>query len=176
MAVLQSYESRSCASQYLNLLREYFEFNHEGYRLTVKKVMPNPQAALANSDVKKLRFCKKKVSADKVENIALDDADYVHLELIMHARRYGTLGRLKDLVGSLDEGALIYEGIEFESASAEVQIGDEKRKVGLINASNSAGVVDISGNVTLDQGHPDPESIAKEANKLIVGLKLEYGL
>ncbi|WP_040103905.1 hypothetical protein [Phaeobacter gallaeciensis] len=176
LAVLQSYESRSCASQFLNLLREYFEFNHDGYRLTVKKIMPNPQAALANSDVKKLRFYKRRVSADKVENIPLDNTDYVHIELILHARRCGTLGRLKDLVGSLDEGALIYEGIEFESASAEVQIGDEKRKVGLINASNAAGVVDISGDVTLTQGHPDPDSIASEAKKLIVGLKQEYGL
>ncbi len=175
LAVFQSYENRSCAQQALTLFREYFEFKHPGLRLVPQKLMPQPKA-VAKLPTKKLKFYQKYVNPDAIQNLDLATTDPVHVELIVHAMKNRDLGKFQFYRKSVSNGLLALDGIEFEQVSADVKIGDETRSVGLLNVSSKSGVVDVSADLDLKDGHPTFDSIAEEARRLIKDLRKEYGL
>lgn len=175
LALFQSYENRSCAQQALTLFRDFFEFQNPNLRLIAQKLMPQPKA-VAKLPTKKLKFYQKRVDPDSILNLDLGTTEPVHVELIIHAMKNRNLGKFEFYQKSVADGLLALDGIEFEQVSAEVKIGNETRTVGLLNVSSKAGVVDVSADLELKDGHPTFDSIAEQAKNLILDLRREYGI
>jgi hypothetical protein len=81
------------------------------------------------------------------------------------------LGIFSDLVDGLpadSSNVILYEGIEFEQATAAIKIGDEVRPVGVFGSHSDVGVIDVTESVVKDdEGVPTFESLEKEANKIL---------
>lgn len=179
-AVFQSFGERSCVDLVRGAISSYFNNNASKHRLFFKKFMPQPEGELQNLTVKRLILIKKNFPKDQVEKVVGVLPSEVDVEISIQARRRGMLGTFSDLAGRLlNKGgakAFLYEGVEFERAMAEVQIGKTRRKVGLFGYSNHTGVIDVTEDVEISEdGHPTIESISQEVRNLLVDFSFAYG-
>lgn len=72
---------------------------------------------------------------------------------------------------------MVFDGIEFNEASALISIGNTYRKVGIIGPSNTAGVIDITDDVQLGADmHPEFNSISAIATQIISDFRTQYGM
>ncbi|ANB35148.1 hypothetical protein A6024_14205 [Rhodovulum sulfidophilum] len=90
-------------------------------------------------------------------------------------------GRFTDVAPLIEAAngtaAMVINGIEFDEASALISIGGTYRKVGIIGPENTAGVIDITDNVELQEdGHPLYESLERVATQIIVDFREQYGM
>jgi len=180
-AALQSFRERSCVTQVLGELTSDFNHVYDHLRLTVRKIMPANDAAYKNAPVKKLLLSTKKVSKDRAEILRNLPPDELNVELSFSVRRNGAFGRFVDVAPKIRaaEGgtAFVFDGIEFNEASALVQIGNSYMKVGIIGPANTAGVIDITDEVKfgVDQ-HPTFASVAATATRVIADFRTQYGM
>lgn len=180
-AVLQSYRDRSCVQQVLNPMVKGFNDLENGLRLNAQKIMPTDDAAYNNSPVQKLLLVKKRLSSDRANILRELPPEEYKLELSFTPKKRGGIdifNRVASAIRRAKEGAaLLFDGIEFEEASALVKVGGSYKKVGIIGPSNNAGVIDITDDVTIDvDGHPTFDSLSDAATSTIADFRQAYGL
>ena len=122
--------------------------------------------------VKSLRLIKRNASSDIADMyLSSRPPNAFDFELIITAKRKGILGKLGPLTNSLKDdrgGVVTHDGISFEEAVAEIQVGGRTRRVGVFGHNGDAGVIDLSNDVKrgLD-GHPTFEFMVKELGDLL---------
>ncbi|MFC5738650.1 hypothetical protein [Sinirhodobacter huangdaonensis] len=180
-ATLQSFRDRSCVSQVLGELTSEFNRRYNHIRLTPRKVMPTADEMYRNAQVKKLILSKKRVPKDRAEILRNLPPDELNVELSFSVRRNGLFGVFSDVApqirGARGGAAFVFDGIEFDEASAMVAIGNSYMKVGIVGPSNNAGVIDISEEVQLgaDQ-HPTFQSVSEISANVIENFRAQYGM
>lgn len=180
-AVMQSYRDRSCVGQLLSSFTS--EFNDWSGQVGIKarKIMPPPEEMYAQTPVKKLILSRRHVPSDRLDVLRNMPPEEVDVELTISALRRGRFGIYSDVAPLIEQAngtaAFLFEGIEFDEASALVSIGGTYRKVGIIGPANNAGVIDISDDVDLQEdGHPTLESIDEISDNVIMGFRQQYGM
>ena len=180
-AALQSFRERSCVSQVLGELTGEFNRRYENIRLTPRKVMPGADEVYRNAQVKKIILSKKRVPKDRAEILRNLPPEELNVELSFSVRRNGRFGVFSDVApqirGARGGAAFVFDGIEFDEASAMVAIGNSYMKVGIVGPSNKAGVIDISEDVQLgaDQ-HPTFQSVSEISAGIIDNFREQYGM
>lgn len=180
-AVLQSYRDRSCVQQVLNPLVQEFNDLGNGLRLNAQKIMPTDDDVYRNAPVQKLVLVKRRIGRDRADVLRDLPPDEYKLELNLTPKRRGGIGSFLNVApivrGAINGAAIVFEGIEFEEASALVKVGGAYKKVSIIGPSNNAGVIDISDEIALDDlGHPTFDSVAAAATQTITDFRQAYGL
>lgn len=180
-AALQSFRERSCVVQVLGELAREFNQRYDHVRLTPRKVMPANDAVYRNAPVKKLILSKKRVPKDRAEILRNLPPEELNVELSFSVRRNGRFGVFADVApqirGAHGGAAFVFDGIEFDEASAMVAIGQSYMKVGIVGPSNNAGVIDITDEVVLglDQ-HPTLASVSEVTTRVIGDFREQYGM
>jgi hypothetical protein len=180
-AALQSFRDRSCVSQVLGELNNEFNSRFQHLRLTSRKVMPANDEAYRHAPVKKLILSKKRVPKDRAEILRDLPPDELNVELAFSVRRNGRFGLYSEVAPQIRQArggaAFVFDGIEFDEASAMVSIGGSYMKVGIVGPSNNAGVIDISENVILGQDqHPTLASVSQVTTQIIESFREQYGM
>lgn len=169
----QSFQGRSCISLLISTLKEHFEIKNRQFLLRFEKVAPTGahSGSMKDRDVKEVRLIRKK-AVNHLEDYYASGAssEEVNLELSIKARRRGTLGKLGDLVGALDvDGLLLYEGIQFEQATAMVKVGKKRQRVGVFGTNQEFGTMDITEDVEWNpvDGHPTRASLKSCCDEIL---------
>jgi hypothetical protein len=107
--------------------------------------------------------------------------DELNVELAFSVRRNGRFGLYSEVAPQIRQArggaAFVFDGIEFDEASAMVSIGGSYMKVGIVGPSNNAGVIDISENVILGQDqHPTLASVSQVTTQIIESFREQYGM
>lgn len=159
---IQSYGGRSCVDLFNNELRRFYNGLHADYHLTVKKLIPNDLRLYANKVVKKISLIKRnEPTASLRPNLRPDQCDEVDLELTINPKKQGRFGRLSDLEDRIG-GNITIDEIDYEGAFATIQVGKRSKRVGILGLSSSAGVIDVSGEVSFNANrHPEINSISR---------------
>lgn len=176
----QSYEARSCVSLVNNALVDFFNSKFDDRRLVVGKVVPIDQRDLENAKVKKISLIKKTTTSDLANNMLQDLNEDVKIELSISAKRNRKLGIFKDIQNIFEKRmetkqALVFEGEKYETATAEIVVGKNRQKVGLIGYAGNAGVIDVTADLEYIDGHPTFDSISEKARQIIMDFNSEYG-
>lgn len=171
---MQSFQGRSCIVPVLNSIRKFFETKHPSHRIVFEKVMPNnvKGSLYYSQPVKKLRLIRRKTSTDAADQVPFEaPANSVDFEVAWGARPRSTLGKLGELIGGLHRnaaGIVIYNGMMFEEAVAEINVGGRPRRVGIIGPNTEAGVIDLTEMIERGpDGHPTFESMATHTAEII---------
>lgn len=177
IVALQSFGGRSCVHLVLHDMQKRFEGQNSGFRLHANKLLGNdsPQTLFADAPVKKLTLIRHNAHSDRFTSYRPGRPPRpIDIEVSYKAKRGGALGVLRDMGGSLTEkenGIIIFEGGEFDEATAEVLVGKRRRPVGLIGPNSETGTIDVSESVTYgSNGHPTFASIRKQSNLIIQDL------
>lgn len=180
-AALQSFRERSCVSQVLGELSSEFHQRYDYLRLDTRKIMPAADEVYRDAQVKKLILSKKKVPKDRAEILRDLPPEELNVELSFSVRRNGRFGTFPDVArqirGARGGAAFVFDGIEFEDASALVSVGNSYLKVGIIGPSNNAGVIDVTDDVVLGEDqHPTLASISETTTRVIGDFRDQYGM
>ena len=172
--VFQSFQGRSCISLVLERMKDTFERKNHDFILDIRRMLPNDPtgSAFRGAPVKRLRLIKRGAPSDiadryfdHVEPATLD------LEVVMTARRNGSLGKLGSLFNSIPSGpksVITHSGIEFPEAVADIRVGSGIRKVSVLGVNGDAGVIDLTDVITRGvDGHPTFKSLEKESDVII---------
>ena len=175
--VFQSFQGRSCVGMVIEKMQEQFANVNDGYSLRFKKLIPtDPNNGLyAGFGVKRLTLMKKNAPGDLADKyIGPSGVETVDFELSISARRKGNLGNFGALFKSLKSragGILIYDGITFSEASADIRVGNRLRKIPVFGSGSDAGVIDITDDVkTGPDGHPTFTSLVEETDETLAEL------
>ncbi len=175
LAAFQSFQGRSCVQLVALRMVEQFERSNDGYSLKFRKLMPTAgSSAYAGAPVKSLRLLRRNAPSDLADRYRGGDAyGGVDFEIIISARRKSSLGNLGSVSRSLPRnkaGVVTHDGVEFDQAIADIQVGRRKRPVYVFGASGNAGVFDLSDIIERGaDGHPTFDSIASEASDILSG-------
>lgn len=171
---LQSFGIRSCIQLVLSEMQKRFEASNNGYRLHTLKLMGNdsPQSLFADAPVKKLIFVRHNAHSDRFSTYRDGkQPKAIDIEVAYKARRGGSLGRLRDMGGSLmqdEKGLIMFDGGEFDEATAEVLIGKRRRPVGIIGPNSDTGTIDVSEAVIYEaSGHPTFASVRDQSDAIM---------
>ncbi|SEH60735.1 hypothetical protein [Paracoccus alkenifer] len=180
-AVLQSFRERSCVTQVLGELQRDFNQSYDHVRVTHRKIMPTDDEVYQGYPVKKIMLSRKRVPRDRAEILRNLPADEANIELSFSVTRNGRFGMFRDVAPQIRAArggaAMVFDGIEFNEASALISIGNTYRKVGIIGPSNTAGVIDITDDVQLGADmHPEFNSISAIATQIISDFRTQYGM
>lgn len=180
-AAFQSFRDRSCVGQVLGELAREFNQRYDNVKLTPRKVMPANDAVYRNAPVKKLILSKKRVPKDRAEILRNLPPEELNVELSFSVLRNGRFGVFADVApqirGARGGAAFVFDGIEFDEASAMVAIGGTYMKVGIVGPSNNAGVIDITDDVVLGPNqHPTLASVAEVTTRVIGDFREQYGM
>ena len=174
MVALQSFGIRSCVHLVLHEMQKQFELMNPGFRLHINKLMGNdsPQSLFADAPVKKLTLIRHNASNDRFSSYRAGQTSRpIDIELSFKAKRGGLLGSLQEMGGLFsenDRGLILYEGTEFDEATAEVMVGKRRRSVGIIGTNSDTGTIDVSQTVTYGtDGHPVFETIRTQSNLIM---------
>lgn len=142
--------------------------------------MPQDETAIRTAPVKRLTLVKKNYPKDHAEILLGSLPSEIDVEISIQARRRGILGQYGDFTRKLNErgdpAAFFYEGVQFERATADIMIGQTRRKVGLFGYSNNTGVIEVTDVVKIGlDGHPTVASMFEEVKQLIADLHTTYG-
>ncbi|MBO9509389.1 hypothetical protein [Thalassospira sp. A3_1] len=178
IAAFQSFQGKSCIDIVASDLMHYFSNLHHESKLLIRKTMPSSgDAALLNQQVKRLVWTKKNQSADtadELRNLPITEFD---VEMTFKAKRRGRFGSLRDVLRELQDvterSTFVYQGVEFEQGCAEVLIGNKLQKVGVFGFHSNAGVIDITDQVQIVDGHPLFESIVPVVDGLTADMFTE---
>jgi hypothetical protein len=173
-AVFQSFQGRSCVQLVTSKAQKDFRDSNEGFALRFKKLLPTDQTGslYSTAGVKRLRLIKRNAPGDKADKyIGPSKVESVDFELSINARPRQSLGPFGALFQSLKSragGVVVYDGIEFSEATADIRVGNRLRKISVFGGDTDAGVIDITDDVTRGpDGHPKFESVAKEAAEIL---------
>jgi hypothetical protein len=170
LLAMQSFGGRSCAEMVLREMTSKHSSQWPDYRLTASKLMPNDIKLYGSKLVKRVKLVKRKAPKSLVQEALRPEGgtDEIDIEFYLKARGNGTFGRLKNLSDRLG-GHLKVSGIDYEQAFAEVKVGDNYKKIGVLGASQLAGVIDISDEISRDaEQHPTFESVSGACKKHMV--------
>lgn len=172
--MFQSFAGKSCINLVVGQLQESFGKSNSGYSMSVKKLLPtNSTGGLYSSaPVKKLRLVKRNASKDIADRyLGRHAPESVNFEVRLSARRNKTLGTFGDLAGSLTKnaaGVVLHDGIAFNEAVAEVEIGGRYRRIGVFGSDADAGVIDVTDAVKKGKnGHPTFESLQEQSDAIL---------
>lgn len=179
LVAFQSFQGRSCVQLVIDKMKEAFEASNSDYHLRISKMMPNDAngSIFNTAPVKRLKFIKRKSSADISDLYESDAPDPVDVELTISARRKGSLGSFRSVAGSLrHDGVLSYGGMDFDEAVAQIRVGGKLRPVGILGNNRNAGVIDVTESIVWgDDGHPTIESIRKESQEILKSFSQSIG-
>ena len=174
LAMFQSFAGRSCIQLVLGQIQEDFVKQNPGYALLTKKLLPNDGSGglYSTAPVKRLRLIRRNLAADAAERYLGPAApDRLDFEVILSAKRKGTLGLFGSVVNSLGKnaaGVVVHDGIAFHEAVADIKIGGKIRPVGVFGSDTDAGVIDITEDVTRGKdGHPTLKSLQEQSDKIL---------
>jgi hypothetical protein len=180
LAGFQTFGLRSCISKSFTRLQDTYRKNCEGYHIEPRAVVLTDIKRFADGEVKSISLKKHDMSSDAAENQGVRGGDFVDLDVLIKAKPRSSLGSLSSVMtrirGHQDgEGLQIFD-TSFDAASAMVNVGGKKRKVGLLGASKDAGKIDITEDVTIGlDGFPTFDSIESEVEKIFGDLILGSG-
>lgn len=170
----QSFQGRSCVTLVLHAMQKSFEQINDGYVLRFSKLMPGNAGASVYKDapVKKLTLIKRRAGGDSMSryrgSVPRQGVDF---EYAFRARRNGDLGPFGDLTDTIEknaDGVILYDGMEFDAAVAEVLIGNRRRPVGVFGSNGDTGAIDISSDIEFSgNGHPTYASLASASDEII---------
>jgi hypothetical protein len=171
---LQSFGVRSCVHLLVNEMQKQFEAINPGYRLHSIKLMGNdsPRSLFADAPVKKLILVRHDAYSDKFSSYrAGKPPTAIDMEVTYKAKRGASLGTLRDMGSSFSEndtGVILFDGGEFDVATAEVMIGNRRRPIGIIGPNSDTGSIDISQSVIYaPSGHPTFDSVKAQSNAIM---------
>lgn len=173
LAAFQSFHGRSCINLVLTAMQQSFSKLNPGFDLLFRKLQPaGPGSSIyQDAPVKSLRLVRKNAPSDVADRYSNGAAtDVVDFELTITAKKRGILGLFRNLRSSpnFENRVVIYDGVKFEEAVAQIQVGGRLRRVEVFGPNRNAGVIDLSDSVERGpDGHPTFESIAKESNEII---------
>ena len=170
----QSFQARSCVQMVVGKACEEFRRKNKGYNLKFKKLMPTDLngSILAAAPVKQFTLVKKKIPTNKEDRYLLNfRPEETEYEVTFKAKRRRTLGTLGEMLNQSSEygsQVLCYDGVQFDEAKAEVNVGNKRRTVGVMGYSNDAGVIEVSDSVVIGaDGHPTFGSIKHETEQIL---------
>lgn len=171
LIAFQSFQIRSCITLVRSSIIRKFEHSYLNYNINFRIVAPN-SAALDMFPVKTVRFLKPKSSNDRADRYFGRSAEEVDYEVTIKARRRGsiisTYKELRSRLNANKDGLIEFEGQEFESVKADVNIGKKRRTVSVYGVDLDAALIDVSDNIVRDaSGHPTLDSIEHEVNELM---------
>ena len=169
LLALQSFGGLSCVEVVNRAFANTHEIAFPDRRVTFSKVMPNDAKLYGNRDVKQIHLVRKDADQSVIEKALRPEnkSHKVDVEFSVKARSGGTFGKLKDLDSKLG-GHLEVGEIDYEGVFAEVKVGSSYKRIGVLGVSSSAGVIDITDEVTRDtERHPELKSIQKSVTKHI---------
>lgn len=168
IVTLQSFQGRSCVTLVMESLKAEFETKHEGLILRYSKLIPSDDdgSFFSSAPVKRLRLIKRNTASDSFSSYsASGEVKPVDIEVVVSAKRRHSLGAFGSMSRDLktgSEGVILYEGMQFQEAIADVVIGKKVRPVGIFGDHKNAGVIDVSEDVVYgDDGHPTRQSLKK---------------
>jgi hypothetical protein len=143
--------------------------------------MPADDAVYRDAPVKKLILSKRRVPKDRAEILRNLPPEELNVELSFSVLRNSRFGIFSDVAPQIREAqggaAFVFDGIEFDEASAMVAIGGTYMKVGIVGPSNNAGVIDITDDVILGANqHPTLASVAEVTTRVIGDFREQYGM
>ena len=161
-------------------MRTEFAEQNPGFSLNFRKLLPTAAGGIYHAaPVKGLRLIRRNASsdvADRYLGVHLEQA--VNFEIIINARRKGVLGKLGDLVSSMkaaNGGVIQHDGVIFDQAVAEIDVGGRRRRVGMLGSNSEAGVIDLTDVKRAPDGHPLFASISAEVNTLLADFQAVIG-
>ena len=173
-AAFQSFQVRSCIRLVMKRMKDVFEARNPAFVLVFKKLLPGDAAGSAyfSADVRQLRLIKRKAPSDVAERyFNRHSPEPIDLEVVMSARRRGSLGPFSALLNKVKSGernVITHDGIEFPEAVAEIRVGKRTRKVGVLGFNGEAGVIDLTDVIVKGpDGHPTFESLKKESDTIL---------
>jgi hypothetical protein len=129
-AAFQSFQGRSCIHLVTHRMEELFEAKNPDYVLRFKKLLPNDVSASAyySAPVKRLWLIKRNYSADLAEKyLPSKPPRDVNFEISLTAKRKSSLGPFSNFAGAGflkgADGVIVHEGISFNDAVAEINVG-----------------------------------------------------
>ncbi|MCO4090939.1 MAG: hypothetical protein HEQ34_03175 [Sphingorhabdus sp.] len=174
LAAFSSFSGRSCISLIFEQMKSAFESVNPDFLLKFHRLMPSgtSEKLYAGKPVKSLTLVTRRPPRDLADALFRGRTQKVgQMTLKISSSRNGNLGILSDLIDGLpsdSSNVILYEGIEFEQATASIKIGDEVRPVGVFGAHSDVGVIDVTESVIKDEeGVPTFESLEAEANKIL---------
>lgn len=176
-AAFQSFQGRSCVDGARSYLVEGFNEASEETRLVIAKLTPTNAMDYGQSPVARLRLTRPRQTSDAAQNIFAENEE-VDAELVLKRRSRAGLGNLEGvrerLVGVRRGGVLVYDGMEFTGAVADVRVGNKYIPISVIGPLANTGVIEVTDRVDLDaQGHPTLDSIAEVARDILEEYALE---
>jgi hypothetical protein len=173
----QSFGSRSCSTAFNRALFDFFR-ERSNLILQVQKVMPIDGLEMEPRPVQKLTLIRRRVDSEEFPNQLGHLARELMVTMSISIDGRGALGLFSEIRDRLEgraDRALVYDGIEFDEAQATVKVGNSYRKVGLLGASNNAGVVDVSDQIERDDDDfPTFESIKNISLEICEEYLAEY--
>lgn len=171
-AVFQSFQGRSCVQIMQNALKEKFDLTDPKYRINWKKLTPSDgSGSVYNAaPVKSVRLLKKDAHSDIADShLSTSAPEPVDVTLTVSAKRKKSLGRYQDVAKAVKhDGVLMYEGVEYDQAIADVRVGNKLRPVSMFGDHSNAGVIEITNEVVFaPTGHPTMASVRKEARAIL---------
>ena len=173
LVLFQSFQGRSCITMMCKTFREEFESSHPDYTVRFKKLISGDtnSGIFSSALVKRLTLIRRNASGDLATQYIGSTPESVDFQLSITSRPRKSLGSFADLLKSVKkpDGVVIFDGISFEEAAADVRIGKRVRRVGVFGGNSEAGVIDITDDVvTGSNGHPSYKSLVGEANDILV--------
>jgi hypothetical protein len=172
--IFQSFQGRSCIELVTSKITELFHRTNNNFLLAFEKIMPNDSVGSLyfNAPVKKLRLIKKNISSDIADRyFGTRPPEAINLEVSLTAKRKGNFGKFGLLKQSLKKdasGVVTHDGISFDNAIAEIEIGGRTRPVEVFGTNRNAGVIDLSNSIVRGtNGHPTFESMVKESHAIL---------
>lgn len=169
----QSFQGRSCINLVMSGLKQAFENENSDFTFVYKKLLPSDAngSILAKAPVKRLRLIRKDAPSDLADRYFRNPSqDSIDFEIIVSARRRKSLGSMSSLLKSIKttKGVIMDDGVDFNEAVAEIQIGNKTRRVGILGANGDAGVIDLTNEVDRGpDGHPTFKSLKKATNEIL---------
>lgn len=180
LAVFQSFAARSCIELVSAKMRDDFKKQNPGFSLHFRKLLPTGAGGVYDAaSVKNLRLIKRNASSDVADRyLNANVGQAVDFQVVISARRKRFLGTLGDLTNSMKAakgGVVQHDGVIFEEATAEIDFGGRKRRVGIFGSNSEAGVIDLTDIQRAPDGHPLFSSISKEATALLADFQSVLG-
>jgi hypothetical protein len=175
LAVMQSFQGRSCISFVNAALLEDFRTEYPGYTLRISKLMPDNlrRTVLSRAPVRAISLIARHVHADKRRNYGTSQMpDEMDVAVRITARKQGSFGPL----GQLNERAMaglrlpvwLVDTKPFDRAAAEIEWNGRRRKVNVFGHSGEAGSIDVTDDVKFgSNGHPTLASTRAQADDLL---------
>lgn len=170
LLALQTFGSRSCVERFKQAFYKGFRSRHPTIVLDFKPVMPMHVAKFRDGPVKTFSLTKRDYSSDKADNQIGTQGSFIDLDVTFKAKPRGSLGPLSSfsekIKGMGRSKILEYNNTHFDEATAEILVGNKKRKITLVGVSKNSGKFDLTDDLQKISGHPTFESIAKECEDI----------